>query len=322
MIPDYFSSQCIENNPYHLRHFYNQRFVKSLSSLINTAGRGFGKDYTRLQSLLNSLNLDKKFEPYLHAIHAKLALALKANSAADVLKLIKSLTQILEQGAEASTFLVHTITAEPWEQEILESLKEQNRNQAGKLATIDAINEDHLNKYAPIIHEVLSLLKQASLLFYEEFETYVAEIKLFHRLVGMTDPRVFGSVYICTPNTELPAEVYFCEHIIHETSHLHLNTLFAHDCLILNDPSEKYAAPIRPDPRPMYGIFHATFVLSRMVRLFRKLVVFLTEPAYSRCLKTFQTQFLNGYHTVTNHAKLTPYGQKIVQSYADLVEAQ
>lgn len=200
-------------------------------------------------------------------------------------------------------------------------MKEQNRNRHGQLPTIDFVDKDDIKNYKSIITKSLVSLKNTSPLFYDEFESYVSEIKLFNsdRLVGMTDPRAFGTIYLCVPKDTLLAEVYFSEHIIHETSHLHLYTLFALDRLILNNPNETYPAPIRPDPRPMYGIFHATFVLSRMVRIFHQLVEILGNSAYSKCLTVFQKQFFNGYTTIINHAKLTQCGQKIVQSYSDLV---
>lgn len=126
-----------------------------------------------------------------------------------------------------------------------------------------------------------------------------------------------GTVYLAIPSGSIPEQVYFCEHIIHETSHLHLHTLFAIDPIVLNRPNERYTAPIRPDPRPMYGIFHATFVLSRMVRLF----MLLSEGAsfFEEYFHLFLKRFLNGYQTVTQFGKLTPLGEKIVESYADLI---
>ncbi len=58
--------------------------------------------------------------------------------------------------------------------------------------------------------------------------------------------------------------MYFLDHITHETSHLVLHTLMNVDPLITNGHAQRFDAPIRPDPRPLYGIYHATFVLSRI----------------------------------------------------------
>lgn len=130
--------------------------------------------------------------------------------------------------------------------------------------------------------------------------------------------RAFGTIYLCIPDNKIPEQVYFCEHIIHETSHLHLHALFAIDRIVLNNPNERYTAPIRPDPRPMYGIFHATFVLSRMVRLFM-LLSEKTDCIFEKYAYLFLKKFLNGYKTVKQFGKLTPLGDKIVESYADLL---
>lgn len=51
---------------------------------------------------------------------------------------------------------------------------------------------------------------------------------------------------------------------VHEAAHL---LLFAHtegNTLVDNGPEAIHASPLRPDPRPMDGIFHATFVSARM----------------------------------------------------------
>ena len=320
MILDYFTSQFIESSPYFLRQSYNKLFIKSLLSLVDTAARGFKKDYVGLKERINNIDPNKKLNQQLYAVHASLMNSLKMNNAPEVSKLLESLSQILNRQSYASLFDIRTITSETWEQNVLESLKEQNLDKQGKMSTINLVDENQIMKYSPIINESLKSLKIASPLFYDEFESYVAEIKLFSsdRLVGLTDPRVFGTVYISISNTDLPLDVYFCEHIIHETSHLHLNTLFAQDPLILNDPQERYSAPIRPDSRPMYGIFHATFVLSRMVRIFHQLFELLGKSSYQECLNLFQRQFFNGYTTIINHAKLTKCGEKIVSSYSDI----
>ncbi len=98
---------------------------------------------------------------------------LKNNSAIDVSKLLVMLFQVLEHYLYASLFGVSTITSESWEQNVLESLKELNRNQYGKLPTIDLVDEDQIMKYSSLIAKSLESLKKASPLFYEESESYI-----------------------------------------------------------------------------------------------------------------------------------------------------
>ncbi|MBX9703198.1 MAG: hypothetical protein K2X39_03505, partial [Silvanigrellaceae bacterium] len=62
----------------------------------------------------------------------------------------------------------------------------------------------------------------------------------------------------------------------------------------------------------------ATFVLSRMVRLFM-LLCEKCNPIFEEYFQLFLRRFLNGYNTVKQFGKLTPLGEKIVESYNDLV---
>lgn len=52
--------------------------------------------------------------------------------------------------------------------------------------------------------------------------------------------------------------------LVHEASHLLLFGLVAGGSLSENDPAARYASPLREDPRPMEGVFHATFVATRV----------------------------------------------------------
>ena len=52
--------------------------------------------------------------------------------------------------------------------------------------------------------------------------------------------------------------------LIHEASHLLLFGLVLGGALSENDPTERYASPLRADLRPIDGIFHAAFVATRV----------------------------------------------------------
>ncbi|MEM1114175.1 MAG: HEXXH motif-containing putative peptide modification protein [Pseudomonadota bacterium] len=54
------------------------------------------------------------------------------------------------------------------------------------------------------------------------------------------------------------------ETLVHESSHQLLFGLAHGGALSENDPNSRYTSPLRPDPRPIEGIFHATFVEARL----------------------------------------------------------
>lgn len=145
----------------------------------------------------------------------------------------------------------------------------------------------------------------------------MTRLKLFNgkAIRGATSASVFGAIYLRLPASDENMDIYFAEHIINETSHLHLDILLAFDQIVLNEDTEKFQAPIRVDPRPMFGIFHATFVLSRMVRLFQRLLKDKFQPEYGQKLDMFKKQFYQGLETIDKHAILTENGKKIKDSF-------
>jgi len=60
--------------------------------------------------------------------------------------------------------------------------------------------------------------------------------------------------------------------LAHESSHVLLFGLSAEEPLMRNDGSERYASPVRRDPRPLEGIFHACFVSTRVHRLLSRML--------------------------------------------------
>ena len=52
--------------------------------------------------------------------------------------------------------------------------------------------------------------------------------------------------------------------VVHESSHVLLFGLAAEGALLRNSGNERYASPLRPDKRPIDGIFHGCFVTTRV----------------------------------------------------------
>jgi len=55
----------------------------------------------------------------------------------------------------------------------------------------------------------------------------------------------------------------YCKTLVHEAAHNVLFAIARTEPLLLNDPDASYGSPLRDDPRPMDGIFHAAFVAAR-----------------------------------------------------------
>jgi HEXXH motif-containing protein len=63
----------------------------------------------------------------------------------------------------------------------------------------------------------------------------------------------------------------FAEELVHEMTHSLLDIISIREPLLKGDHAfdELYAAPFRPDKRPLYGNFHAVVVVSRLIHLFQ-----------------------------------------------------
>jgi len=114
--------------------------------------------------------------------------------------------------------------------------------------------------------------------------------------------------------------------LAHESSHNLLFGFSADESLIENSPEARYASPLRADPRPMDGIYHATFVTARMYRAVRTLLDSGVLNAEQRVqaekeLAENERLFRKGIATVVEHARCTPAGQKVIRSAIDYMAA-
>jgi HEXXH motif-containing protein len=107
-------------------------------------------------------------------------------------------------------------------------------------------------------------------------------------------------------------ELFFLETLVHETSHLHLFTIMDCNIIILNDEYDLYASPLRADKRPMLGVFHAVFVLSRMVRILHRYCNMYPENLEAKkILKKREKSLQEGISTVSTQAQLSKEGKML-----------
>lgn len=91
-------------------------------------------------------------------------------------------------------------------------------------------------------------------------------------IIAFTSIEAPGIVFF-RPRNKKENEFFYCEHIVHEVSHIALNYLLA-------NPSEyftadafelRYNSPFRKDKRGLYHVVHAVYVLSKITLFFDQL---------------------------------------------------
>lgn len=107
---------------------------------------------------------------------------------------------------------------------------------------------------------------------------------------------------------------YYIDILAHECGHTALNILNAQDQLVSNSPDDVFTAPLRDDDRPMIGIFHALFVLSRICHVFDEII----KKNSDECTDEYNERFTESLKKLRNtadivkqHAVLTDTGRAI-----------
>lgn len=137
---------------------------------------------------------------------------------------------------------------------------------------------------------------------------------------------LWGAVIVNVENC--PTFAHLLEALVHEAAH---QLLFAHSIeepLVLNATEERYPSPLRSDPRPMDGVFHATFVTARVHYALRRIqlaasadVARLGFPDLEAKLAGLNARFREGHQTVARFGRLTKSGAKIMEEAADYMRA-
>jgi hypothetical protein len=324
IVNDYFTALPAGRNAIILLHQYRQLLIKNLIGYLTAIqSSSLDIDISFLIKKYETLDIKENFSPAIYALFSKL---IKVSSDGDVPPIVDVLHQLSilkEEDIHNSEFMVSTILTEPWENDFVNKIRTETIPSENDQKTIilPVINPD-LSELTKAYTDVFEFIGKIDLEFYQEILCYVTRLKLFNGkgLTATTSSSVFGAVYLNLPMQNEDMEPYFCEHIIHETSHLQLEILFAFDKIVLNKETEKFKSPLRTDPRPILGIFHATFVLSRMVRLFKRIVKQRPGNEYVKKLELFRRQFDQGLETVEKNAILTEKGKLILNSFTKAAE--
>jgi len=137
---------------------------------------------------------------------------------------------------------------------------------------------------------------------------------------GASSFMLWGAIIINANRKD--GDLEMAQMLAHESAHNLLFGLSADGELVENSAEELFSSPLRKDPRPMDGIYHATFVTARMHRVVQRLVESGTLPAHLRekALKDLELNtrlFQQGITTVKQHGRLSPLGAAIMQGASD-----
>lgn len=174
------------------------------------------------------------------------------------------------------------------------------------------------------IEEALSLLHEGYPELHAELhailrEVVIAvspEVDLALEFDGASSFLLWGSIALNAQGHETRLDTV--EALVHESAHCLLFGLSNTERLLENDNQPRYRSPLRVDPRPLDGIFHAAFVTARMhhalATLLERGVLRNEEVAQAEhSLAQHTSSFCDGVATLRRHALLTSLGRTVLE---------
>lgn len=140
---------------------------------------------------------------------------------------------------------------------------------------------------------------------------------------GVSAFDAFGAV-VMNPNLHTSPARALME-IVHESSHQHMFLFHLDDPILNNDGVAAYSSPLRQEPRPMEGIFHAAWVSARMALAAKVVLASPNRPTWSddltQRLERSVSAFRDCCNVIDAHADFTPRGRTLYQTACATIDA-
>ena len=135
------------------------------------------------------------------------------------------------------------------------------------------------------------------------------------RFAGASSFMVWGAIFLNVRKADNRIRVL--AGLVHEATHQLLFGASRRQPLAANNPTSRYASPLRSDPRPMDGVFHATYVSARLAYLYGLLSeaeVTDAERAYAgEKVERQRRRFEQGLAVLRDQGQLTPLGMRLME---------
>ena len=192
------------------------------------------------------------------------------------------------------------------------------KNSFSETVTLAPPNAKKFSETSMKVRMALENIKRVSPIVHEEIETFITTYMIVHsnRFVAGSSFPLIGLVGL--------SDAHSIDHIIdlmvHENAHQYIYHLTVFDEVCQGEGM--FQSPLREDARPLEAIYHATFVLARLIyfyQLCEGMVCFEDQKKAKTLLQTYHLKFKDGYKTLKAHAIFTPLGEKLLDSCWNVV---
>lgn len=303
------------------REIFNTQQKKHLIALASEYGRATKINVEEIIKKINTLDAEKSLNP---SMGGAIDLIVSAMKSGDALKIENEFKWLLKNDLlGASSLSISPLDTTPAARAFIKEITNNpTQDVYGRHAQIKSTKTEDLAIYQGDIKTAISLLEEADPDMAAEFNELIQSIYLFNgkAIIGGTLSSCLGAMSISLPDLSIPStatkfgyDAYFLEHFVHELSHNLLNVMMSVDKVVLNSMEESFKAPLRTDLRHMYGVFHAAFVVSRMIRVFRA----LDAKGYTKfggLVSHFEPRLQSGLSVIREYGKLSRAGEMVFDS--------
>lgn len=305
-----------------LRHHLNQRLIQGLGHLLSTC-RSVLPDVLVDDGLaaVQALNAEKPLSPFLFALQLTLLSSIQnqdVNAAGEIVKDIITLNPTTPELA-----FLNLPDLSPRLRDTVRTLINNGAPQPMDIWPAKKFYNDRVSD----IKDALELLKTYVPTLYDELMAF----QNTYLITGSDHMKAGSSFYmfglIFLRENFVTTVIEMVDLIVHEAGHLYLYALQSDDALILNSPDERYQAPLRADKRPLVGIFHAVFVLSRVLYTFDNLLkkgAPLTDSNRNEAIKRrefYKNRCDLSIKLLQEKAKFTPLGRTLLDKTEAMMAA-
>lgn len=305
-----------------LRKDFNLSLVESIQYLVEVCNEVVPAPLlVQVQQKMKSIKLDHKLSSFLSLLHYELFNAAEKNDIKQVNSIIDCLN-VEEPYVENLKFL----SLSDLDACYLTSVKTIFSQEINREVEFFPLSSSEFKAMEMALQRGLGLYKDAFPDFYEEFEQLIGEVLLLKAkgLYQGSSTDLYGMIYKSFFHQwEKVTDVF--EFFVHEQSHHYLFIVNKNDPLLLN-PLDIHFSPIRREKRPLMGIYHANFILSRVCYVLDKAlangVIPMGERSYcAEFLEKYKECFYEGLKTLETHGQFTPLGKAILESAIQLVDS-
>ncbi len=300
------------------------KLASSLTHIFDRTASTLGIEDIDLGPLLSEITAHRQ-APSVFASYFELVFALKAKRHDEAARLWR---RIAASVGRAPVLEVMPLTEERLGEDAARFVRLLNAAEKGPIYGPPDLSR--WPAFATGVAEAFSLLEQTDAALAAEIRALVvlvigsAPLNPRMSFGGVTSLTLWGAVTLNTELHRTPLEIL--DELVHEGAHTLLFGYAVDERLVRNPNSQRFASPLRSDPRPMDGVFHATFVCARLYLLYRRLLERRPEGlrgfdprALERKMAELASRFDDGARLIADKASLTPLGEKVLRSSVDFM---